>query len=285
MYDDIQPLHEKQYEILKELKRVCDENGLTYFLAYGTLIGAVRHKGFIPWDDDIDTGMPLSDYRKLQDLFITGAFNDRFFLQSPITDPDSGATYYKLRMDGTTFIVGPQDDRDMHHGINIDIYPLYNMADNQILRRIQLFHAAMYLLMEVDRIPQNNGTLMKILGKIILTGIPKGIRNTYKQFCHQRMAQYENKKTKYKAFLFGNLRVCKRLYPAEAFERTITMKFEGDEFSVPAGYDLILRKVYGDYMQLPPEDQRGVKLDKVTKIDTEQPYSVYKGAYYCKNKG
>ena len=63
------------------------------------------------------------------------------------------------------------------------------------------------------------------------------------------------------------------------------MKFEGDEFSVPAGYDLILRKVYGDYMQLPPEDQRGVKLDKVTKIDTEQPYSVYKGAYYCKNKG
>ena len=282
MFEEMQPLHEKQYEILKELKRVCDENGLTYFLAYGTLIGAVRHHGFIPWDDDIDTGMPIADYRRLQDLFLKGAFGDKFFLQSPVTDPNSGATYYKLRMNGTTFIVGPQSDRDMHHGINIDIYPMYNVADNLILRKIQLFHAAMYLLMEVEKIPQNNGKLMKILGTVILTVMPKRVRKAYKQFCHRRMGQYENKKTKYKAFFFGNLRACKRLYPAEGFESTILMQFEDDEFSVPSGYDFFLRKRYGDYMKMPPEDQRGVKLDKVTKIDTERSYLEYKGTYYCK---
>lgn len=71
MYEEIQPLHEKQYEILKELKRVCDKNGLTYYLAFGTLLGAIRHKGFIPWDDDIDIAMRQDNKRNIFQIFYT----------------------------------------------------------------------------------------------------------------------------------------------------------------------------------------------------------------------
>ena len=281
MYEEIKPLHEKQYEILKELKRVCDENGLMYYLAFGTLLGAVRHQGFIPWDDDIDTGMPIKDYRKLQELFLQGAFKEKFFLQSAETDPDSGATYYKLRMDGTAFIVGPQSHRDMHHGINIDIYPLYNVADNKIMREIQALHAVLYMLLEVGEVPQNNGTLMKVMGGAVLGVCHGKLREKYKKFCLRYMGRYENRKTKYKAHFYGNLNRCRRIYPAEVFDHTILMKFEDDEFSVPCGYDYFLKKFYGDYMKLPPEDKRGVKLDKLLKIDTEKSYLDYKGQYYC----
>ena len=281
MYEEIQPLHEKQYEILEELKRVCDKNGLMYYLAFGTLLGAIRHKGFIPWDDDIDTGMPIADYRKLEKLFEKGEFKEGFFLQTANTDPNSGQTYYKLRSDDTTFIVKPQAHRDMHHGIDIDIYPLYNVADNKILREIQALHAVMYMLLEVGEIPQNNGGFMKAAGAVILFLIRGKTRERYKKFCLRYMARYEGKNTKYKAHFYGNLNRCRRIYPAEVFEKTIPMQFETDTFSVPVGYDYFLKKFYGDYMKMPPVEKRGVKLDKLAKIDTEHSYLDYKGTYYC----
>ncbi len=281
MYEEIQPLHEKQYEILEELKRVCDENGLTYYLAFGTLLGAIRHKGFIPWDDDIDTGMPLADYKKLEELFTTGKFKPGFFLQTANTDPASGTTYYKLRSDGTTFIVKPQAHRNMHHGINIDIYPLYNVADNKLMREIQILHAVMYMLLEVGEVPQNNGKFMKIVGAIVLLLLRGKLREKYKRFCLKYMAKYDKKNTKYKAYFYGNLNRCHRLYPANVFEKTIPMQFEHDTFSVPIGYDYFLKKFYGDYMKMPTVENRGIKLDKLAKIDTKHSYLEYKGIYYC----
>lgn len=281
MFEEIKPLHEKQYEILEELKRVCDKHGLMYYLAFGTCLGAVRHHGFIPWDDDIDTGMPYADYKKLEELFLQGEFKEGFFLQTANTDPASGATYYKLRKDATTFIVNSQAHRDMHHGINIDIYPLYNVADNRIMREIQALHAVMYMLLEIGEVPQNNGEIMKAGGAIILLLFRGKIREKYKNFCLKYMAKYEGKKTKYKAHFYGNLNRSRRIYPAEVFESVIPMQFEADMFSIPVGYDYYMTKFYGDYMKLPPENKRGVKLDKLTKIDIEHPYQDYKGIYYC----
>lgn len=95
------------------------------------------------------------------------------------------------------------------------------------------------------------------------------------------MARYEGKKTKYKAHFYGNLNRCRIIYPAEVFEKTIPMQFETDTFSVPVGYDYFLKKFYGDYMKMPPVEKRGVKLDKLAKIDTEHSYLDYKGTYYC----
>ena len=95
------------------------------------------------------------------------------------------------------------------------------------------------------------------------------------------MAKYEGKKTKYKAHFYGNLNRCRRIYPAEIFEKTIPMIFEYDTFSVPVGYDYFLSKFYGDYMKMPPVEKRGVKLDKLVKIDTDNSYLDYKGVYYC----
>ncbi len=281
MFEELAPLHEKQYEILEELKRVCDENGLTYYLAFGTLLGAVRHKGFIPWDDDIDTGMPYEDYKKLEKLYCKGAFKDKFFLQTINTDPASGATYYKLRSNDTTYIAEAKCGRDMHHGIDIDIYPLYKVSNNRIMREIQAFHAALYMLMEYGEAPVNNGTAMKLAGTVLLKVFSGRRRELYKERCRRIMAMYEGRQTKYRAHYYGNLNRCRITYPAEVFEKVIPAPFEEGEFSIPVGYDYYLKRFYGDYMKLPPEEKRGIKFEKVVKIDTERPYTDYKGIYYC----
>ncbi len=281
MYEEIQSLHKKQLEILKELKRVCNTHGLTYYLAFGTLLGAVRHHGFIPWDDDIDTGMPYADYRKLEELFQKGAFRDGFFLQTANTEPESHLTYYKLRMDGTTCIVKSKMQSDIHHGICIDIYPLYHVSNYKIMREIQALCAALYMLLEVGEVPKNNGIVMKIGSAVIMSILRGKLRKNCKEFCERFMAKYEGTETQYRAHFYGNLNRCRRIYSAKVFEKVMPMRFEDDEFSGPCGYDDYLTIFYGDYMKLPPVEQQGVKLDAFLKIDAEHSYLDYKGTLYC----
>lgn len=108
------------------------------------------------------------------------------------------------------------------------------------------------------------------------------VRAKLKDFCNRKMANYENKITKYKAALFGNMETCHNIYNYEDFASSIPMKFEDDVFTAPIGYDNILNVDYGDYMKLPPVEEQGVKLDHIVKIDTERSYTDYKGVLYCK---
>jgi len=283
MNDLIQKLHEKQYEILEELKRVCDANGLVYFLTCGTLLGAVRHKGFIPWDDDIDVLMPIQDCQKLESLFVKGGcFRDRFFLQTPGTDPGCKMPFFRLRMHGTTFILKGHVHKDIHHGISIDIYPLYNVPDSRFMRKIQAFHAAAYALLELGVPPKNQGAATKIVANVLLLLFRGRLRTWYKNRCHRLMARYEGIKTACKSYWGGNLAIWRQTYPAGVFDHPVPLQFEQDFFSVPCGYDDFLKRKYGDYMKLPPPEKRGVKLeDSVAKIDLEKSYLEYKGVVYC----
>ena len=103
MFEEIRPLQEKQLQILKEFKRVCDKNNLDYFLAFGTLLGAVRHEGYIPWDDDVDVCMNYSDYVAL-DKACNRDLKEGFFLQSDKLDPNSHMTYKKLRLNNSEML-------------------------------------------------------------------------------------------------------------------------------------------------------------------------------------
>jgi len=275
-------LHGKQYEILEELKRVCDAHGLVYFLTCGTLLGAVRHKGFIPWDDDIDVLMPILDCQKLESLFSRGAFRERFFLQTPTTDPGCKMPFFRLRMNGTTFVLKGHVHKDIHHGISIDIYPLYNVPDSRFMRKVQAFHAAAYALLELGVPPKNQGSASKTIANTLLFLLRGRLRTWYKNRCHRLMACYEGAKTARKAYWGGNLAIWSQTYPSGIFDHPVPLQFEKGFFSVPCGYDEFLKRKYGDYMALPPPEKRGVKLeDSVAKIDLEKSYLEYKGTVYC----
>lgn len=167
MFEEVKELQEKELYLLKELKKICDRNEITYFLAYGSLLGAVRHQGFIPWDDDIDVCMNYSDYLKFEKVCEKELGSD-FFLQTRDTEPDAGLSYNKLRLNNTTLIIDYMADRDINHGINIDIYPIYNVADNSLMRSIQFAFAVLYMLLEAQQVPQNHGKIIQIVSKGIL---------------------------------------------------------------------------------------------------------------------
>lgn len=284
MYEEIRKLQEKELLILKELRRICDANDITYFLAYGSLLGAVRHHGFIPWDDDIDVCMNYPDYMRFKEVCKTQLGSD-FFLQTDETDPNARMSYYKLRLNHSTLIVDYLAERDMHHGINIDIYPVYNVPDGVFQRKLQLCASAVYMLFEAGQVPENHGGVMAAGSRILLKIFRGKSRESIKNRCHRYMAKFEDKKTKGKAMLFGNIHYCRQIYPAEIFSYAVKMSFEGEEFSVPGGYESYLKMFYGDYMKLPPVEDRGVKLDHIVKISTDEPYEKFKGILYCVKSG
>lgn len=281
MYEEIRPLQLKELQILKEFKRICEKNNLKYFIVGGTLLGCIRHKGFIPWDDDVDVYMDYKDYVAL-DKACQRDLQEEYFLQSAETDPESHLTYKKLRLNNTTLIHEDYVHKDMNHGISIDIYPFFHAADNFIARKKQTACAILYLLLVENEPPQHHGRILKY-GSAVLLHLLKGrIGRKLKTYCFKEMTKYENIDTKYMATFYGNITLCRRIYSSKYFEGTIQRQFEDELFSIPAHYDDFLTFWYGDYMTLPSLEEQRVKLDRLVKIDTENSYLKYKGIYYCK---
>ncbi len=280
----LRKLQLKEYEILKELKRVCEDNGIEYSLFAGTLIGAVRHNGFIPWDDDLDVAMTVPNYLKMIEVCNNGGLSGGFYLQTPDNQPEAGLSYCKLRMDGTALIVDYLEDKDIHHGINIDIYPIYKVADGYFARKIQFGAGALYLLMQAQQVPKNHGWIMKVGSAALLAMIRGQNRLRLKKWCSQYMRKFEKTNAKFRCMMHGNAGLFKYRFKSADFERTVPHKFEDDVFMIPEGYDDVLTNLYGDYMKLPPESERGAKLKDIVLIDTEHSYLEYKGKEYCKNR-
>ena len=161
---DINKLHNTQYEILEEFDRICKKHKLKYFLGFGSMLGAIRHEGFIPWDDDIDVLMMYDDFSKLKEIN-SSEWKDGYFMQSPETDKEYNRCFVKIRKTNTTLLVDDLIDKDINHGVAIDIEPLVSLADNLKKRRRQYIETQLYMLLRVDKPPLNHGKIVKIIGK------------------------------------------------------------------------------------------------------------------------
>ena len=277
---NLKALQSKELLILKEVKRICEKHNIEFFLNFGTLLGAVRHKGFIPWDDDIDLGMTYPNLVKFREVCKTELGID-FFLQNEETEPAAGLTFDKVRLNNTTLIAKNMANRNINHGIDVDIYPLYNVPNGRLQRKLQLFASALYMLFLVGDKPANGSKLLKILSAMLLFLVKGKIRNWLKNKCHGYMAKFENQECINKAFLCCNLRVCRRTHQSSWFRNYELTLFEDDNYSVPNGYASLLNSWYGDYMKLPPIEDRIAKLNNVLFVDTNNTYKKYRGIYYC----
>lgn len=276
----IEDIHKVQLDLLKELKRVCDKNSITYYLACGTCLGAVRHKGFIPWDHDVDVFMYISDISKLESCM--NQFRDNYFLQCKKTDPNWFATSYRMVKSDTTYITKDSIGVDCNQGIAMDIYPLYYYPKNFFKAHCNILRSHVYGILSGGRVPRNHGILVKFGAKCLLA-LYKGKKRTDKAERLKRKL-CETPKGEYILTYFGlDISFVKALlYKTEWFEEPTDMLFEGEIFSGPTNYEAYLRKKYGNYMSLPPEEERPMAMEDIIIADVTKGYKEYKDVYLPK---
>lgn len=243
-----------ELEILDEIDRVCVENGLRYSLAYGTLLGAVRHGGFIPWDDDIDIMMPREDYDRLRAIWSEKA-NSGFILEDETMHDDYMNNFAKVRKDHTTFLQFESERTCSYHtGFFIDIFSGDRVAPKGMRRKIQYSEFALSLLYNRGYTSGARG-FRGVAERVLLSLIPKSKYTKISNAIGRRSRRWNSNQAAQIVFPNDSTSIT-RYYPADLFENLIRIPFQGKEYYAFKEYDAILRLRYGDYMQLPPVEEQ-----------------------------
>lgn len=276
--EQLKELQLVELDMLKDFIKVCEILELKYFLAGGTLLGAIRHKGFIPWDDDIDVVMPREDYEifleKAQDLL-----DKEYFVQNYKTDPEFVLSFSKIRNSETTFIEKTSKNRNINHGVYIDIFPIdgfpkkkWQYLKNKVFNLMYTYQTDKYFYYEKKVSPNLKTRIIGWFSDLL-----------YK---NRTLREIQDKKEKiYTKYKYNNsekvISYCgiygeKEIMPKEYFGEGENAIFEGIEVRVPQKYDLYLKQFYGNYMKLPPKEQQ-VAHHYNEIIDLENSYKKYIG--------
>lgn len=281
--DEIRALQLKSLEIFHYLRDFCEKHGLMVYFCGGCCIGALRHKGFVPWDDDIDVMMPRADYERLAELWPQYADTERYSLVKTSRTMLTGDTLTKISDNTTTCVMSYQQDRDIPQGLTLDIIPLDGCPSDRGKRRVQKMWALVYALFCSQIIPEKHGGVMALGAKVLLSVFRgAGVRYRIWRFAEKQMTKYRIEDCELITELCSGPGYMQNEYPARAFAEVVYEEFEGQPEPLPVGYDEYLRMAFGDYMQMPPEDKRKPHHD-VVFFDLERPYVEYKGDKYCAN--
>jgi len=252
-------LHSCQLLLAGELKRICEKNNIKYYMIAGTLLGAVRHKGFIPWDDDMDFAIMRKDFPR----FISACENDLgedFELQHMFSDEHYALPVAKLLLKGTNFTERNSSKNQSKKGIFIDIFPYDNIPDTEAQRKKHnkntYFLKRLFLAKQGYSIAEK-GQLLKALVYFALRVMSmlvskKWLRNRL----DRELRRFENQTTKKVAALGGAYSYQKESVEREWFFESVELPFEDITLSAPKEYVKYLTYFYGDYMTPPPEDKR-----------------------------
>lgn len=249
---DLRKLQMVEYELICEVDRICRKNNIQYTLYAGTLLGAVRHQGFIPWDDDADIAFLPEEYDKFFEACKSDLDTEKFFLQDYRTDPYYRWGYAKLRRNNSAFVREGQEHMKYHNGICIDLFVLYSVPDNPIHRK--LYFDAFFLIRktlysEAGKVSAPNGFLRSIY--MMLSKIPK---ETVFKFANKILYK---KPARLVNLMYIPTPSSKYGIPRRCLVQNTALKFEDKFFSAMKGYDEVMRIAYGDYMTPPPENKRG----------------------------
>jgi len=261
----LERLHKVQMEILEDFIAVCDKYDLKYFGVYGTTLGAVRHQGFIPWDDDIDVGMLREDYDKFFEIF-EQELSDKYALLTTEIDERYACTVTHVQKKGTKFISEASQDLKCEQCIFMDIFPYDRVANGKLGQIWQLlmtnFWAKLLFLAGTAYpvIPLKGilGGMARFGCKVIhyfLKVFKVSTKMLYRNYLRVATAYNRDEDKEYVTFFenFGSVR--NKINKNEIFPLK-KMKFEYLEIDIPNQYHEYLSRTYGDYMQLPPEDKR-----------------------------
>lgn len=267
MDDTLRRLQLTQLEMLKVFDHICRTYHLRYSLYGGTLLGAVRHRGFIPWDDDLDVCMPRADYNRFIELWDTIA-HEGYILQNKDNTPDFTQSFTKIRKLNTTFEQEYDLNKHYHKGIFIDIFPIDRKQMGKVSESVRAAEIMLYQLMVHEFAPKDHGRLTYAASKMILEVISPKYRKNLRYRLLQNLTRYDND-IRLPVSAFETLTEAKRSYHSALLERYVELPFEDGCYLCFSEYTHYLEAKYGDYMQLPPIEDRMWK-HRPVKIDFDR---------------
>ena len=254
-------------ELLTEFDRICRDNDIGYVLFAGSALGAVRHRGFIPWDDDLDVAMLRADYERFLQV-APRQLGEKYYLQGEFS-PHWPMFFSKLRKNNTAcmerFI--PRDEA-MHQGIYMDIFPVDNLSDSKLGRKIQFAASKVVIAKGLRRRGYLTDSRKKKLFMALCTLASR-------RWMHKIARLDKKADTEFVHTFFGAAsRYEKNVFPRSWFTERKTVEFQGRQVAISNHAHEMLELIYGDYMTEPPEEERRCKVHGVI-VDTERSYQNY----------
>ncbi len=246
-----------QLELMKKVHAICVENGIKYILMGGSLLGAIRHKGFIPWDDDLDIALIRPEYEKLMKVLACNPI-EGCFLQTYFTDKHYVQPFAKLRKDNTEFVETYFAKVKMHCGIFIDIFPFDKISSPQSKgARLRMLAARLITFSiwrkEGSHIPRKGLKKLEIVFSKCVGLLPKKRLVSMQEALVNR----ENRNWEYVASMYSsNYKLTKTYMKREDITDVILAPFEDTQFYIPRKYDEMLTRIFKNYMEYPPMDKR-----------------------------
>lgn len=268
MTNSTRVLQLKLLELMKMFHNVCECNNIQYFMLGGTMLGAVRHKGFIPWDDDMDVGLPRQDYERVLSL-PQSEWPDHVYIKTPDNSKDLIFPYSKIMDKNTTLIEDRLDG--IVGGIYIDIFPLDGAGNSFFSAKMRYF--LFYLKQGLLYYNQDHGTEKTILRRVF----QKYARMQNVKKLYSSATKWMTKADYHHSLIIGNYPGAWRIrefMPREYMGTPTLYKFEDTKFYGPENFDAYLKSLYGDYMKLPPLDKR-LSHHNIKYVDLQTPFSKY----------
>lgn len=271
--DKLRKLQLIELDILKEVVKICDKKNLKYYIIGGTLLGAVRHKGFIPWDDDIDIGMPRPDYERF--IKIAPKLLPQF-LKLKIFTIQKNVLHYPAKVENKNTIIldhSAKIEKKAHAWI--DIFPLDGMPNNIFIRKVHcvklLFLRLLLKYSQFDKVVALNLKDRPFHEKLLIElGIKLNLKNFGNQYkimelLDKNLKKYRYLKSTYIVNFMGAYKL-KEMFPKSFFYATKRYKFEDIYLNGSKEYDLVLKQMYGNYMAIPPKSQRDKHSIEILKV-------------------
>lgn len=269
----VRDVQEKILETMKYIDHLCRENGIVYYIMGGTALGAVRHGGFIPWDDDLDIFMTPDQYTKFKSIF-EAQCSEQFVLQEWRTD-SKYLEYAKVRMNGTTFIEEHfKDWKEMHHGIYVDIMILHKVPENKLTQRLVYLESKFVTLYGLS---QRNWKPKTKMQAVVLKSLKIMPCKLMARIAYSHIYRYDHRTQNYRyCYWITPAKFRNGLFDASFFETPIDIRFEDTVLLGSEKIKEYLAYRYGDYMKLPSAEQQKAAVHAMV-FDTQKDYTEYLG--------
>ena len=251
---ELKRLREVQLEILDIIDDVCKRFDIHYSLYAGSLLGAVRHKGYIPWDDDLDICMSREYYDRFLEVWEKEE-HPGYILQNKENTPSFTQSFTKIRKDHTTFLQYDWEKGRYHSGIFVDIFPIDRIPNGNLRRKKFFWDCMRYQLYMREFVPPKGSAAVKLVSGLFLKGTTADHKKRFREGFEEKLREYD-KHSNWHTVAVERTQSFKQILPVDMLDAYIHLEFEGKEYECFKNWGGYLTCKFGDYMKLPPESER-----------------------------